>query len=307
MAAEDGTFKNFLCTTELLKYCYTFQMNVNLAQALIFKHFPEITIFSIHKIGEGTGNIAYEVNTNLIFRFPKKKENQKRLGCEVIIQKILKKYSSLPFPEFIYLPPDRSFVGYRKLLGSSMLYEYSKFKNWESFSKQLGHFLTQLHSIPKRELHKIDLQTEQKSYSCWKKQASVYFEKTKHIIDKHYLSKIEFFLEAEPPKANKSLAFCHNDLGIEHFFITGNKITGIIDWGGVLTDPACDFARIYRDLGEKVLDSVLSEYVTTQFVKSELRERAIFYGKCLLFEDLFYGLRQKIYKQKAFVALKWMF
>lgn len=92
---------------------------------------------------------------------------------------------------------------------------------------------------------------------------------------------------------------CHNDLGIEHILVTGNEITGIIDWGGAaLADPACDYARLYRDLGEKILDSVVEE---------SLRERAIFYGKCLIFEDLFYGLTHDVYKKKSLAALDWMF
>ena len=282
-------------------------MNIGIAQALIIKHFSDIKISKIDKVGGGTGNIAYEVNTNLIFRFPKNKENQKRLEHEVAIQKILKKYSSLPFPEFIYLPSDHSFVGYRKVSGSSMLHR-NTFKNWESFSKQLGNFLSQLHTVSNKELSVLNLLAVHNSFVSWLKQSRNYFDKTKYLINKQYQSKIEIFFKSKAPKNTKTLVLCHNDLGIEHILITGNKISGIIDWGGtILTDPACDFARIYRDLGEKVLDSVLAEYVTTQFPKKELRERAIFYGKCLLFEDLFYGLGQEIYRQKVFAALAWMF
>ena len=64
------------------------------AKAHISTHFPNLKINKIKKIGEGIGNLAYEVNTNLIFRFPKRQENQKQLEREISIQKILKKYSS---------------------------------------------------------------------------------------------------------------------------------------------------------------------------------------------------------------------
>jgi aminoglycoside phosphotransferase (APT) family kinase protein len=104
------------------------------------------------------------------------------------------------------------------------------------------------------------------------------------------------------------MVLCHNDLGIEHILVIDNKIAGIIDWGGVaITDPACDFARIYRDVGEKVFHLVLNEYIADDATKAELRERAVFYGKCLLFEDLYYGAGQEEYEQKVFNALAWMF
>jgi len=41
--------------------------------------------------------------------------------------------------------------------------------------------------------------------------------------------------------------------------------------------------------------------------KEELKEKAIFYGKCLIFEDLFYGLKNKVYLKKSLLALDWMF
>jgi len=277
-------------------------------KAHISTYFPDLKINEIKKIGEGTGNEVYEVNRNLIFRFPKRQENQKQLEREISLQKILKKYSSLPIPEFIFLPYDHSFVGYKKLLGTPMLYRRNEFKEWDSFSQQLGHFLSRLHAVPTEELNELDLLTEKRSFEDWQKHGQTFFEKTKFLIPKRYLSQIETFFSSEPPKSVGNLVLCHNDLGIEHILVVESKVIGIIDWGGTaLADPACDFARIYRDVGEKVLDIILAEYTVAQATKGELRERAIFYGKCLLFEDLFYGLEQEEYMQKALVALEWMF
>ncbi|MBU1199944.1 aminoglycoside phosphotransferase family protein [Patescibacteria group bacterium] len=283
-------------------------MDEALATTLISKHFPKISINKIKKIGEGTGNIAFEVNTDNIFRFPKGSENQKRLEREISIQAILKKYSPLPIPEFIFIPIDHSFVGYKKLPGNPLLNNYNQFEDWSSFSKQLGKFLSRLHTIPGRELAGVNLLRETRSFKDWLRHSQIYFEKTKSLIPQCHLQKIEMFFSSTFSDNLENPVLCHNDLGIEHILIIENKVTGIIDWGGTaLTDPACDFARIYRDVGVKLLNKVLAEYSNTMINKEKLRRRAIFYGKCLVFEDLHFGKNQKEYLDKALAALTWMF
>jgi len=49
----------------------------------ITQHFPDLMITSMQKLGEGLGNIAFEVNKNLIFRFPKNVNSQYQLEKEI--------------------------------------------------------------------------------------------------------------------------------------------------------------------------------------------------------------------------------
>lgn len=278
------------------------------AQALISKYFPDLIINTIRKIGEGTGNKAYEVNTNLIFRFPKRLESQLQLEQEIVLQEILKNYTTLPIPKFTFIPPDHSFVGYQKVPGTPLIDMGSQFTDWSIFSKQIGQFISKLHTIPVAELNKLKLKTENKSFEEWQSHSFPFYEKTKNLIAEHFYPNIEAFFNSKPNNTSDNLVLCHNDLGIEHILVDDNKVSGVIDWGGVaLTDPAADFARIYRDVGEKILDEVLAEYSVPNIDNDALRESAIFYGKCLVFEDLFCGLREDIYLKKALLALEWMF
>ena len=278
------------------------------AQALISKYFPDLIINTIRKVGEGTGNKAYEVNTNLIFRFPKRSESQLQLEQEIVLQEILKKHTTLPIPEFTFLPPDHSFVGYQKVPGTPLIDVSNGFAGWDVFSRQIGHFISALHTIPATELKKLNLKTEDKSFEEWQSHSFPFYEKTKYLILERFCPSIEEFFNSKPENTCTDLVLCHNDLGIEHILVEDNKISGVIDWGGVaLTDPAADFARIYRDVGEKVLDGILAEYSAPDTNKNELRQRAIFFGKCLVFEDLFCGLREEIYLKKALAALEWLF
>ena len=280
----------------------------NTATSLILRHFPNIGVNKIVKIGEGTGNVAYEVNNHLIFRFPKGLANQVRLSKEVTLQPLLKVYSTLPYPEFKYLPADNSFVGYQKLQGAPLIHELATFSSWNIFAEQIGNFLNQLHSIPQNQVNNFNPLIEDKSFSDWQAQGLPFYEKTKYLIPMRHYSSIEVFFNSKPQNQISNKVLCHNDLGIEHILVADGKVTGVIDWGGVaLTDPSCDFARIYRDVGPKILDMVLSKYDTSSEVKVQLRERAVFYGKCLIFEDLYYGSKDDEYLQKSLKALDWMY
>ena len=93
--------------------------------------------------------------------------------------------------------------------------------------------------------------------------------------------------------------FSHNDLGIEHVLVDPDTgaVTGIIDWtDAAIVDPAYDFGLIFRDLG--ILRG-----------GAELHERAVFYARCKVFEDLRYGLSTGLtsYTRKCLGSLPWLF
>ncbi len=283
-------------------------MDENNAKEQISKNFPELLIYKVRKIGEGTGNVAYEVNNDLIFRFPKGSANIVQLAQEITLQPFLKKNSYLQYPKFDYLPADHSFAGYEKLRGNQLILELAHFDSWEGFAEQIGTFLNRLHAIPKNELDNLNILVEDKSFSDWQTHGYPFYEKTKHLIPSQYYPKIEEFFKSKPQNQSFDKVLCHNDLGIEHILVTSDKVSGIIDWGGAaIADPACDFARIYRDVGPTILDMVLDKYNTTLEVREQMRERAIFYGKCLIFEDLYCGIREDEYLHKSLKALAWMF
>jgi len=283
-------------------------MNELTAKNAIGRYFPNLEIHGISKIGEGLGNVAFEVNTDLIFRFPKKIENKVQLEHEISIQPLLKKYIELPVPLFSFIPPDHSFVGYKKLLGTPLLYKLSEFNNWTDFAKHIGQFISKLHAVSEVEYGNLHLLVENKTYDKWKQDGVRFYAQTKVFIPKNYHKSIESFFNTDAPKNKTNTVLCHNDLGIEHILVEDDKITGIIDFGGnALADRGCEFARLYRDLGDEKLDLIIDNYSANGINKLELRERAVYYGKCLLFEDLFYGAEQDIYRKKCISALGWMF
>ena len=113
---------------------------------------------------------------------------------------------------------------------------------------------------------------------------------------------INSFLVAPPPPPSQEKVFSHNDFGAEHLLadpVTG-EATGVIDFSdAAVTDPAADYGRLYRDFGAPALAVTPAAW----------RERAIFYARCMVFEDLAYGLgrHDPRYLDKSVAALKWLF
>lgn len=115
---------------------------------------------------------------------------------------------------------------------------------------------------------------------------------------------IEDFLGRTPPAEPRALAFCHNDLGAEHVLVDAKAgtITGIIDWtDAALTDPARDLGLVYRDLGPEACRLALAHY-ECHFDEFD-RERAVFYARCKLIEDLAHGLGSPGAERYAAAAL----
>jgi aminoglycoside phosphotransferase (APT) family kinase protein len=115
---------------------------------------------------------------------------------------------------------------------------------------------------------------------------------------------VEGFLGHTLPEEPRAEAFCHNDLGAEHVLVDvgASAITGIIDWtDAAISDPTRDLAPIYRDLGPEVFERTLAHY-GGRFDDADC-ERAVFYARCKLLEDVAYGLSTPVARRYAEAGL----
>jgi aminoglycoside phosphotransferase (APT) family kinase protein len=63
-------------------------------------------------------------------------------------------------------------------------------------------------------------------------------------------------------------------------------VTGVIDWSdAALTDPAVDFARLYRDFGPAFLEETRHAYGGLDGSRSRIE----FFARCAALEDLAYS------------------
>ena len=109
---------------------------------------------------------------------------------------------------------------------------------------------------------------------------------------------VERFITCPPPPAPvpDELALTHNDLGAEHVLVDPATLAlnGIIDWSdAAVADPAAELGRLLRDLGATHLDAVVSGLDVAPSRQPAWLDRAWWYARCLVVEDLAYAVRRR--------------
>jgi aminoglycoside phosphotransferase (APT) family kinase protein len=209
--------------------------------------------------------------------------------------------STLPVPEPAFADPEAGFIAYRRLPGHPLMYH--PVAEPALVAPELGRFLGHLHGP---SLEKLEGLVERDLYpmAAWLEDAGRDYMDCAKRLPAGARRRIEDFLGHPPPAEPQSLAFCHNDLGAEHILVDveENTVTGIIDWtDAAITDPARDLALIYRDLGPEVCKLALAHYEGA-FDDAD-RDRAVFYARCKLLEDIAHGLGTPGVRRYAEVGL----
>jgi aminoglycoside phosphotransferase (APT) family kinase protein len=180
-----------------------------------------------------------------------------------------------------------------------------------SIADALGELLTAMHAVPvDRWTDLVD--TDDRPPAAWRRDAAQTYIRVAGQVPAMHRRLVETFLDAPPPHHRYIPVFSHNDLGIEHVLIdpVAWTVTGIIDWSdAAIVDPASDFGLLYRDLGPAALDAAIGRYRTDANDIAALSERAVFYARCKVFEDLAYGIEtgRNKYVDKCVAAMEWLF
>jgi aminoglycoside phosphotransferase (APT) family kinase protein len=260
-------------------------------EALLARHLPGYEVRSVRVLGEGLDNAAHEVNGELVVRESKETDPAKRaesIRREAGLLIVVSRISTLAVPEPVFADPRAGAIAYRRLPGLRLIDH--PVAEPALLAPDLGRFLGRLHGTPQRKFEGL---VERCRYplKAWLEDAEEDYMEVSGCLPAPARRRIEGFLGRTPPAEPQTLAFCHNDLGAEHVLVDveANAVTGIIDWtDAAITDPARDLALVYRDLGPEVCRMALAHY-EGPFDGSD-RERAIFYARCKLIEDLAHGL-----------------
>jgi aminoglycoside phosphotransferase (APT) family kinase protein len=260
-------------------------------RTLLARHLPGHKVGRVTGLGEGLDNAAFEVDGELVVR--KSKEADPALRADAIRREAhllaaVARISTLPIPEPAFADPEAGFIAYRRLPGRPLMDH--PVAEPALLAPELGRFLGDLHGP---SLEKLEGLVERDLYpmAAWLEDAGEDYRDCAKRLPAGARRQIEDFLDHPPPAEPQSLAFCHNDLGAEHILVDveDNAVTGIIDWtDAAITDPARDLALIYRDLGPEVCRLALAHYEGA-FGDAD-RDRAVFYARCKLLEDIAHGL-----------------
>jgi aminoglycoside phosphotransferase (APT) family kinase protein len=269
-------------------------------RALVTAHLPGYQVESLTRLGAGLDHVVYEVNGDLIVRFGTGADADR----EARLLTAVGNFSPLPVPVPRFT--DAGCLAYPKLPGVPLLDAAGV--DGVPVAAALGGLLAALHAAPAGRMATL-VETDDLPVDEWRREARETYAAVSQHIPSAYRRRVEAFLETPPPREPDTLAFSHNDLGIEHVLVdplTG-AVTGVVDWSdAAIVDPAFDFGLIHRDLGPAALEAALAAYGE---VPDGLRVRAVFYARCNVFEDLAYGLEtsRERYVAKSLLALEWLF
>ena len=275
---------------------------------------PGLQVRSVVLMGEGTDNLAYEVNGELVVRFSKEPDPTRRadlISSEAELLTAVAQISPLPVPQPLFTDPQQGCWAYSKIPGVPLLDlpPSQRLVHAPAVAAVLGEFLAALHATPTEQMAQL-VGLDETPLPEWLDEAASNYASIVREIPAARRGAVDGFLDTAPPRRGWPLVFSHNDLGIEHVLINSSTgaLTGIIDWSdAAVTDPAYDFGLLYRDLGPAALDLALNTYQADD--TTALRQRAVFYARCSVFEDLAYGIQsgRSAYTDKSLAALEWLF
>jgi aminoglycoside phosphotransferase (APT) family kinase protein len=283
---------------------------------MVAAHLPDARVDAVVPVGEGTDHFAYEVDGALIVRWSKERDaaaRAARVDREARLLAAVAVISPLPVPQPSFTVPEQGCLAYRKLPGVPLLdlSRPQRSSHGASVAATLGQLLTALHAAPVEDMTGL-AELDDQPLALWREEAAETYAAVAGEVPLVYRRPVEAFLDAPPPADGWTPVFSHNDLGIEHVLVdpgTG-AVTGIIDWSdAAIVDPATDFGLLYRDLGLAALHAATGSYRTERNDSATLGERAAFYARCTLLEDLAYGIQtgNDKYVDKSHAAMTRLF
>jgi aminoglycoside phosphotransferase (APT) family kinase protein len=288
----------------------------DLLRAVVAAHLPGQRVDAVSVLGEGLDSVVYELDGELLVRCSKEADRERRVAQvhrEARLLAAVAGVSPLPVPQVLFTVPERGWLAYRKLPGVPLLDvpESARTAHATTVATRLGELLGALHDVPVERMATL-VDTDDQPLAQWHTEAAETYATVADTVPVAHRRAVEAFLAAPPPRARYIPVFSHSDLGIEHVLVNPVTcgVTGIIDWSdAAITDPAGDFGRLYRDLGPAALDTAMASYRTDGNDAVRLRERAVFYARCGLMEDLAYGIEsgRGRYVDKSLAAMAWLF
>ncbi|HEX4125253.1 MAG TPA: phosphotransferase [Tepidisphaeraceae bacterium] len=228
----------------------------DLAAACINAQFPALAPARLTAIGEGWDNIAFRVNDEFLFRFPRRKVAVPLLMTESKILPWLAPQLPIPIPTPLFLgqPTDaypHPFTGYRYLPGLPACQANLTDKQRTELAAPLANCLRTLHSTDAVKARHLGIPTDPARLDVSRFSAPARARITdladRKIIDTDLADRLIDVLIATPKNLPiRTDALVHGDFYFRHLLVSddpNHSLAAIIDWGDIhLGDPAEDLA-----------------------------------------------------------------
>lgn len=263
---------------------------------LIERSFPELRPVRMELLGTGWDNIAFRVNQEFVFRFPRRKIAVDLIEIEKRVLPLLAPFlpQPIPAPVFVGVPDDLypyPFVGYPYLSGvTACRVEWSEEARAEN-AVPLARFLAHLHSLPVDNAASINAPGDTIHRADLSKRLPVLKERVGAL---HTSSLPEGGVEpllalaerlASTPQSDAPPCWVHGDLYARHLLMDDqHRLCGVIDWGDVhLGDRALDISIAFSFLPPGARELFRNAYSPIDAATwDRARFRALHYGAVLV-------------------------
>jgi len=261
-----------------------------------------LNVDEIKLIGNGNDSFAYEVNSNVIFKFPRHEKANSNLIKEAKILRFLEGKLSIPIPKVLCeCSPNNlfkyCFVGLSKISGvplSKEIYDSLSDIEKDKLARQMAEFLKQLHNQIYTEYNEDNMEKFKIDYLRLK---DLIYDR----LDSSSREKIDIMYRkifSNQDFLNQRNGLIHNDFSCGNilFDLESKKISGIIDFGdSCVSDIDNDFyclleesdEELGREFGLKVLEYYGYKDINKILRKSDFHE---FYW---MIEEILYGYEYK--------------
>lgn len=267
---------------------------------ILRKYFPSVEQNQIQSFNEGWDYLILVVNNEMVFRFPRREDYAKKLPIEVDFLKSFAHKSSVSVPE-LKLHVDNKmgvYATYTFISGVQFSSEIAASFNRENLlgvAKELGNFLTILHSFPVAKAKQIGIQ-ELNPIAEWEKGLE---EIKRRVFPNINTTEQEWITQLYEKFLNNirgnpfKVIVSHGDIMSIHIIVDPDKqsLSGIIDFGDIeIADPAFDFG--FLDIyGHGFLAEVYINYKLPRDEHFDLRRK--FYRDRLVIGQLKHFLEIK--------------
>jgi len=247
--------------------------NRGLYLAAIAEGFLDLAVDTFEYLSEGKDSVAWVVNRQLLFRFPKQELAEQKLLMELRLLPALAPTLPLAIPHFTSISRTptasypRAFAGYG-LLDGTPLHAYTPHiwdaTWWQPF---IGDFVTALHRFPVRRATQLSVPTY--TTRTWHAHYQALYaavrEKVYPLVTPNQRVAIGSYFDAfvdDPRHFTFAPVLVHGDLHARHFLldIRARRVTGILDFGECrIGDPAIDVRDAWLPYYGGVVDQTWQE------------------------------------------------
>lgn len=236
------------------------------------QQWADLPIDQIEYVCQGWDNVAFLVNKQWIFRFPKREESEQFLLDENIILPALQGRTNLQIPNPVFLGKPTAeypfhFHGYQMVAGTPFYKVDLSPADLLDSVIQLAQFLKSLHSISADQAEKMGIRFQAYDKTKVLVVIEVLRERLDALAKQNAVALDMVFIEEMIEQAraihldHEQDCLVHGDIDVRHLLVLDQKLSGIIDWGEVgINHPVIDLAAVTNIFPVSVHELFFKEY-----------------------------------------------